>query len=129
MLRKITVNEKQDRPCLVLALISNMMENRVHVIPELGANHMYEANPIFVQPEGEDDRVWRYMDFTKFVSFIESRCLYFARADKLGDPFEGSLPKMTVAAREKFKSEFFFIPIFQMDIKMQSLIKSLQQER
>ncbi len=62
---------------------------------------MYEAHPIFLQPESEEARVWRYMDFTKFVSFIESRCLYFTRADNFDDPFEGSLPKITVAARNE----------------------------
>ncbi len=61
---------------------------------------MYEAHDLFLQPESEDVRVWRYMDFTKLVSLIDSRCLYFARADKLGDPFEGSWPKMNVVARE-----------------------------
>jgi len=30
------------------------------------------------------------MDFTKFVSMLESSSLFFARADCLGDPFEGS---------------------------------------
>jgi hypothetical protein len=30
------------------------------------------------------------MDFTKFVSLLESSSLYFVRADLLGDPFEGS---------------------------------------
>lgn len=30
------------------------------------------------------------MDFTKLVSMLESRALYFVRADRLGDPFEGS---------------------------------------
>jgi hypothetical protein len=30
------------------------------------------------------------MDFTKFVSMLETRALYFTRADQLGDPFEGS---------------------------------------
>jgi hypothetical protein len=44
--------------------------------------------------------VWRYMDFTKLVSLFDSRCLYFARADKLGDPFEGSWPRMNVLARQ-----------------------------
>ena len=61
---------------------------------------MYEAHGLFVQPENEDVRVWRYMDFTKLVSLIDSQCLYFTRADKLGDPFEGSWPKMNVAARQ-----------------------------
>ena len=62
---------------------------------------MYEAHPTFVQPESEDVRVWRYMDFTKFVSFIDSRTLYFTRADKFGDAFEGSWPKMNVCAKLK----------------------------
>lgn len=30
------------------------------------------------------------MDFTKFVSMLETSSLFFARADGLGDPFEGS---------------------------------------
>jgi len=30
------------------------------------------------------------MDFTKFVSLLDHEALYFARADQLGDPFEGS---------------------------------------
>lgn len=73
---------------------------------------MYEAHPIFVQPESEDVRVWRYMDFTKFVSFMESRCLYFTRADKFDDPFEGSLPIMTVEARNAVKRRVLRHPDF-----------------
>ena len=34
--------------------------------------------------------LWRYMDFAKLVSLLEHRALFFARADKLGDPFEGA---------------------------------------
>jgi len=30
------------------------------------------------------------MDFTKFVSLLDTEALFFARADTLGDPFEGS---------------------------------------
>jgi len=61
---------------------------------------MYEEHPVFLQPNNEDIKVWRYMDFTKLVSLIDSRRLYFSRADKLGDPFEGSWPKMNVLARQ-----------------------------
>jgi len=32
------------------------------------------------------------MDFTKFVSLLEKKALFFPRIDKLGDPFEGSTP-------------------------------------
>ena len=38
------------------------------------------------------------MDFTKFVSLLHKRCLFFARADKLGDPFEGSTTRPTFEA-------------------------------
>jgi hypothetical protein len=34
-------------------------------------------------------KIWRYMDFTKFVFMLEERALFFSRADHLLDPFEG----------------------------------------
>jgi hypothetical protein len=61
---------------------------------------MYEAHPLFAQPENDAVRVWRYMDFTKLVSLVDSRRLYFTRADKFHDPFEGSWPKTNVDARQ-----------------------------
>ena len=36
------------------------------------------------------------MSFTKFVSLLTRKALFFARADKLGDPFEGSLSHLNV---------------------------------
>jgi hypothetical protein len=39
------------------------------------------------------------MDFTKFVSMLESNSLFFSRADLLGDPFEGSSPRETERQR------------------------------
>jgi len=33
------------------------------------------------------------MDFTKFVSMLENKGLYFPRIDQLGDPFEGSFSR------------------------------------
>jgi hypothetical protein len=41
------------------------------------------------------------MDFTKLVSLIDSRRLFFTRADRLGDPFEGSWPRINVHARRQ----------------------------
>jgi hypothetical protein len=43
--------------------------------------------------------LWRYMDFTKFVSMLSSQGLYFARGDNLGDRFEGSLTAGHIARR------------------------------
>jgi hypothetical protein len=54
---------------------------------------MFEAHKYFMAPENEGDTIWRYMDFTKFVSLLDTERLYFCRADKLEDPFEGSLPR------------------------------------
>jgi hypothetical protein len=61
---------------------------------------MYETHPMFVQPENWwTVKVWRYMDFPKLVSLIDSRSLFFSRADQLGDPFEGSYPLVNVHSR------------------------------
>lgn len=34
--------------------------------------------------------LWRYMDFAKFVALLEQQGIHFARADRLGDAFEGA---------------------------------------
>ncbi len=53
-------------------------------------------------------KLWRYMDLAKFLDLLENKALFFARADHLGDPFEGA---SGVADREsewdKFYLEFF----------------------
>ncbi len=51
---------------------------------------MIEDHPLFIPPEDQSTPVWRYMDLGKFVRMLQTRSLYFARADRLGDPFEGS---------------------------------------
>lgn len=57
---------------------------------------MYESHPVFHDPTDVTESVWRYMDFTKFVAILASSSLYFARADLLGDPFEGSYSAKTL---------------------------------
>lgn len=44
----------------------------------------------FMPPENKMAKIWRYMDFTKFVSIMEDNALFFTRIDELNDPFEGS---------------------------------------
>jgi hypothetical protein len=46
---------------------------------------------IFTPPDDPDAKIWRYMDFTKYVSLLDSQALFFCRADRIGDPFEGTL--------------------------------------
>lgn len=60
---------------------------------------MYSAEPLFNVPD-ESTTIWRYMDFTKFVSMLVKGALYFTRSDKFEDKFEGTIPKPTIKARE-----------------------------
>lgn len=68
---------------------------------------MYKQHPIFEKPDNEDVKIWRYIDFTKFVSLLDKSSLFFTIADKLGDPFEGSYSKANIKLRpEKLKAQF-----------------------
>lgn len=51
------------------------------------------------QPDDPDCKMWRYMDFTKFVCMLERKALYFPRIDMLGDPFECSLSRIARESR------------------------------
>lgn len=51
--------------------------------------------------ENENINIWRYMDFIKFMSLIDRKSLFFARADKFEDKFEGSYSKFNVKHREE----------------------------
>lgn len=73
---------------------------------------MYQELPDIHKPKKENPIIWRYMDFTKFVSLLDKKALFFSRTDKLGDPFEGSCPRKTVRVRDKklgttYAGEFF----------------------
>jgi len=61
---------------------------------------MYKDYPaVFEKPKDENAKIWRYMDFSKLVSLLDMSKLFFPRADKLGDPFEGSYPRGNVILR------------------------------
>jgi hypothetical protein len=62
---------------------------------------MYEVHKYFRPPENENQRIWRYLDFTKFVSLIDRRELFFVCAKKLEDPYEGLLSEATLAESQK----------------------------
>ncbi len=79
---------------------------------------MYKTHPALIQPDDENVKIWRYMDFTKFVSLITDSKLFFARADRLDDPFEGSWPKKNIEAR---KSIFRNLPEADQDVRLCNL--------
>jgi hypothetical protein len=59
----------------------------------------YEPHDVFTPPQDPGAIIWRYLDFTKLVSLLDSQALFFARADTLGDEFEGSYSLANVQLR------------------------------
>lgn len=55
-------------------------------------------HPAFIPPDF-NNIIWRYMSFEKFKSLIDTQALFFCRADRFSDPFEGSVPKKEVNNR------------------------------
>ncbi len=60
-----------------------------------------------------EEKIWRYLDFTKFIAMLETRTLFFSRVDLLGDPFEGSLTKRDYDLREAFINS---LPVSEREI-------------
>ena len=52
-----------------------------------------KSRSVFREPDNLNVKIWRYIDFTKFVSLLDLKALYFPRSDLLGDPFEGAMPR------------------------------------
>ena len=71
-------------------------------------HHFFFGNVLddFEQPENRSAKIWRFMTFAKYISLLETRSIFFTRADILAkeDPLEGSSAHGTVEAREKFLS-------------------------
>ena len=61
---------------------------------------MIGDHPSFTHPSNRDIALWRYMDLSKFIAMLQTSSLFFARADTLGDPFEGSTTRRNALAAE-----------------------------
>lgn len=57
---------------------------------------MYRQHPMCELPSDPNAIIWRYVDFTRFVSLLEHRCLHFTRTDTFQDKFEGALTRPDV---------------------------------
>lgn len=68
-----------------------------------------KKHDVFKEPEDLNAVLWRYMDFTKFISLLDSKALYFANSTLLGDPFEGSLTNVNVSTRSTLYSDDPFL--------------------
>lgn len=57
-------------------------------IDETIIRHSYSKRPYEIPTN--DTILWRFMDFTKFISLLSTKTLFFTRADRFEDPFEGA---------------------------------------
>lgn len=57
-------------------------------LKETAVRHYFSPRPYEVPDQGK--KLWRYMDFTKYVSLLSSKAIYFTRADCFEDFFEGA---------------------------------------
>ena len=79
-------------------------------------------------PPEDSVKIWRFMDLPKFLSIIQTKTLYFARADQFEDPFEGARGQTgdenvyTNALVEALKNEFESVGTKEL-ISNETLIK------
>ena len=50
-----------------------------------------------ITPPDDDAILWRYMSLEKFVNILEKNSLFFTRADKFDDTFEGHIPRQIMS--------------------------------
>jgi len=61
---------------------------------------MVKDHPVFNEPKNKSQKIWRYLDFTKFIDLLNNNSLFFCRSDLFTDQFEGSVPKNTAVLRD-----------------------------
>ena len=68
---------------------------------------MYIKVNTIESPENELTKIWRYMDFTKFVSILDRESLFFADFKSFEDLFEGQFPNGNrIQVMEKLTKHF-----------------------
>jgi hypothetical protein len=73
-------------------------------------NKARENHPCFKGPNNENIKIWRYISLPKFMRLVQSKSLYFSRANYLGDPFEGSLSQANIQFREYVRKFRHIVP-------------------
>lgn len=59
-----------------------------HILKETAIRHYFQPRSYFIPPV--NSKLWRYTDFTKYVSMLSTKGVYFVRADCFQDTFEGA---------------------------------------
>lgn len=59
------------------------------------------------EPSNQDIKIWRYMSLSKFLQLLQSKELFFSRADQFEDPFEGTKSRLDIQnTRELYREAF-----------------------
>ena len=96
--------DKSEKPLYVCDNCSNQLA-------ETAVRHYFSPRPYDIPKD--DAKLWRYMDFTKYVSLLSTSGLYFARADTFEDTFEGAKGLKT----NKQKWDEHYLSFFKTAIK------------
>ncbi|MFA5394153.1 MAG: DUF2971 domain-containing protein [Candidatus Ratteibacteria bacterium] len=57
------------------------------------------GHPCFESPPDPSIKIWRYINFTEYVAFLQTQSLYFARSDRFEDPYEGATSYANIVLR------------------------------
>lgn len=66
---------------------------------------MHKSHPTFRAPPDTDGKIWQYMELAEFVSMLNRKALFFVKASKLRDPYEGIIPQYSNMIRSKRENE------------------------
>src|ERR1700683_2568059 len=83
---------------LEICRVAPVVRRRTTLIKDQNMPFLHHDNQIPLEPTAI---LWRYISREKLESLLKDRALFFCRADKFTDPFEGSIPKREADYRPK----------------------------
>ena len=86
-------------------------------------------HPVFRKASNPNIKIWRYMNFAKYVSFLEESALHFGRSDKFEDPLEGSFPLYNVRKRQEVYTDSGGMTDEQFNRFSQNFSSAMKQHR
>jgi hypothetical protein len=73
--------------------------------------------------EDDTQKIWRYMDFAKFISLLANEALFFPCPSMFNDPFEGHKPRSEVKALSKMLQQ-----PYNDEIELRNKLKKLRPD-
>jgi len=84
---------------------------------------MYKEHYLFDEIP-DSTTIWKYLDFDKFLNLLVTESLYFCRADKFEDPYEGTITKETMHTLRNTLDGFGFNNVEEMFQETMKLLDS-----